>query len=788
MAGKTGTSETGTSETGTSETGTTETGTSETGTTEMGTTEMGTTQTGTTGAEPLSAGGELPTQSAPGRAAASRGAAASRAATRKPAHAEAIPSQAATDAGVRSGDQQSADQQSRDQQSANQQSRDRQSGDQQSGDQQSSDRQPTDRQAGGHPSAQRDQQPEDRQPEDRQPEDRQPEDRQPADRQSEDRQPENDRDEANDEPALIPIAAGPPPEPARTVFSDLGLSAEVLRAIDDMGYRHPTPIQEQAIPYVLMGRDVMGTAQTGTGKTAGFTLPMLDILSGSRARARMPRSLILEPTRELALQVAENFVQYGKYLKLTHALIIGGESMSDQKDVLNRGVDVLIATPGRLLDMFDRGTILLSDTKLLVIDEADRMLDMGFIPDVERIVSMLPKTRQTLFFSATMGPEIRRLVDAFLTNPKEIAVSRAASVATTITEGLALVAEHDKREALRRLIRSQNVQNALIFCNRKKDVDILHKSLSKHHFDAGALHGDMAQTVRFATLEKFKANELRLLVCSDVAARGLDIGGLSHVFNFDVPIHAEDYVHRIGRTGRAGLEGKAFTIASPEDRYAVEQIEKLIGHPIPPILVEGLDPVDWAERDGRKRRGRKTAAAAPKKAADRKPRAAKDPADKPPAAERMRPERTRPERSRPERSRAERAAQPELPVMAQERPAYREEPRHEPISHPDTGRPDTGRPDTRRAEPRHTEPRHPESRRGESRHPESRRSEAGRSESNRAESNRSEPRRSEPEFRRERYRRDDDLGPAVVGFGDDVPAFMFLRARSPVTGNRETDA
>jgi superfamily II DNA/RNA helicase len=790
MAGKTGT---GTSETGTSETGTTETGTTETGTTEMGTTEMGTTQTGTTGAEPLSAGGELPAQSAPGRAAASRGAAASRAATRKPAHAGAIPSQAATDAGLRSGDQQSADQQSADQQSRDRQSGDQQSGDQQPGDQQSSDRQPTDRQAGGHPSAQRDQQPEDRQPEDRQPEDRQPEDRQ-----SEDRQPENDRDEANDEPALIPIAAGPPPEPARTVFSDLGLSAEVLRAIDDMGYRHPTPIQEQAIPYVLMGRDVMGTAQTGTGKTAGFTLPMLDILSGSRARARMPRSLILEPTRELALQVAENFVQYGKYLKLTHALIIGGESMSDQKDVLNRGVDVLIATPGRLLDMFDRGTILLSDTKLLVIDEADRMLDMGFIPDVERIVSMLPKTRQTLFFSATMGPEIRRLVDAFLTNPKEIAVSRAASVATTITEGLALVAEHDKREALRRLIRSQNVQNALIFCNRKKDVDILHKSLSKHHFDAGALHGDMAQTVRFATLEKFKANELRLLVCSDVAARGLDIGGLSHVFNFDVPIHAEDYVHRIGRTGRAGLEGKAFTIASPEDRYAVEQIEKLIGHPIPPILVEGLDPVDWAERDGRKRRGRKTAAAAPKKAADRKPRAAKDPADKPPVAERMRPERTRPERSRPERSRAERAAQPELPVMAQERPAYREEPRHEPISHadagrPDTGRPDTGRPDTRRAEPRHTEPRHPEprhseSRRGESRHPESRRSEAGRSESNRAESNRSEPRRSEPEFRRERYRRDDDLGPAVVGFGDDVPAFMFLRARSPVTGNRETDA
>ncbi|MDR3529554.1 MAG: DEAD/DEAH box helicase [Rhodopila sp.] len=502
-----------------------------------------------------------------------------------------------------------------------------------------------------------------------------------------------------------------------------------------MGYRHPTPIQEQAIPYVLMGRDVLGTAQTGTGKTAGFTLPMLDILSGSRARARMPRSLILEPTRELALQVAENFVQYGKYLKLTHALIIGGESMSDQKEVLNRGVDVLIATPGRLLDMFERGSILLSDTKLLVIDEADRMLDMGFIPDVERIVSMLPTTRQTLFFSATMGPEIRRLADAFLQNPKEVTVSRAASVATTITEGLALVAEHDKREALRRLIRSQNVQNALIFCNRKRDVDILHKSLTKHHFDAGALHGDMAQTVRFSTLEKFKANELRLLVCSDVAARGIDIGGLSHVFNFDVPIHAEDYVHRIGRTGRAGLEGKAFTIAAPEDRYAVEQIEKLIGHPIPPVLVEGLDPVDWAEKDARKRRGRKPAE--PKKAAEKaKPREAKEKTEKP-----------RAERVRSDRRRTERAAQPELAVVVEERPSRHDEPSRE---------------ETRREEPRREEPR-----RGDFR--------------------RDEPRREDS--RRERYRRDDDLGPAVVGFGDDVPAFMFLRARSPQAAeNRETDA
>ncbi len=400
-------------------------------------------------------------------------------------------------------------------------------------------------------------------------------------------------------------------EPRRPLFDDLGLSEPVLQAIAEIGYRHPTPIQEQAIPFVLMGRDLLGAAQTGTGKTAGFTLPLLDILSGSRARARMPRSLILEPTRELALQVAENFVQYGKYLKLTHALIIGGESMTDQRDVLMRGVDVLIATPGRLIDMFERGTILLSDVKILVIDEADRMLDMGFIPDVERIVGLLPRNRQTLLFSATLLPEIRQLADAFLQNPKEISVSRPASVATTITEGLALVAEHDKRESLRRLVRTQRVQNALIFCNRKRDVDILFKSLNRHKFSAGALHGDMTQTVRFATLEKFKAGELQLLVCSDVAARGLDIGGLSHVFNFDVPHHAEDYVHRIGRTGRAGLEGHAFTIATPDDRAAVEAIEKLIGHPIPPVVVEGLDPVAWAEGDGR--RGKRGRTKAPKK-------------------------------------------------------------------------------------------------------------------------------------------------------------------------------
>jgi superfamily II DNA/RNA helicase len=544
-----------------------------------------------------------------------------------------------------------------------------------------------------------------------------------------------------------------PPEDPRPTFADLGLSEAVLRAIADMGYRHPTPIQEQAIPFVLMGRDVMGTAQTGTGKTAGFTLPMLDILTGSRARARMPRSLILEPTRELALQVAENFVQYGKYLKLTHALIIGGESMADQKDVLMRGVDVLIATPGRLIDMFERGTILLTDAKLLVIDEADRMLDMGFIPDVERIVALLPRARQTLFFSATMGPEIRRLGDAFLQNPKEIAVSRPASVATTIVEGLALVAEHDKREALRRLIRTQHVQNALIFCNRKTEVDILHKSLTRHKFDVGALHGDMAQTVRFATLEKFKANELRLLVCSDVAARGLDIGGLSHVFNFDVPHHAEDYVHRIGRTGRAGLTGHAFTIAAPTDRFAVEAIEKLTGHAIPPIVVEGLDPVDWTEEDGRKRRGRAPARGA---AARGKPRSAPARGDgaKAPrgdgakAAPRAAGTRTAPHAEDPTAATSSAA---DAPARERAEPRSRARPRAEPAA-PATPRASSSPRSTER-----TSDRRPE-------RPSDRPSDRG---------------ADRPTERHAGRGRDSEAaaGPAVQGFGSDVPAFMLLRPR-----------
>ncbi|HXS40737.1 MAG TPA: DEAD/DEAH box helicase [Stellaceae bacterium] len=415
-------------------------------------------------------------------------------------------------------------------------------------------------------------------------------------------------------------------------FEDLGLSSEVLQAVGDAGYTAPTPIQEQAIPYVLMARDVLGCAQTGTGKTASFTLPMIDILAAGRARARMPRSLILEPTRELAAQVAEAFEVYGKYHKLEKALLIGGESFTDQERKLDRGVDVLIATPGRLIDLYERGKILLSDVKILVIDEADRMLDMGFIPDVERIVGLLSKIRQTLFFSATMPPEIRRLADSFLMNPKEISVAPPASPAATVTQGLAVVAPTGKRDALRRLIRSEDVKNAIIFCNRKRDVDILHRSLKKYGFDAAALHGDMPQSKRSETLERFRNGEVKLLVASDVAARGLDIQGMSHVFNFDVPIHAEDYVHRIGRTGRAGREGRAFTLATPEDGRFVDAIQHLIGKPIPPITIPGVErqeateeeahrPAHDSEGRGRKSRHRRPARddAAPERAAQERP-------------------------------------------------------------------------------------------------------------------------------------------------------------------------
>jgi superfamily II DNA/RNA helicase len=367
-------------------------------------------------------------------------------------------------------------------------------------------------------------------------------------------------------------------------FSHLGLSAKVLSAIESAGYKTPTPIQEQAIPHVLARRDVLGIAQTGTGKTAAFVLPMLTMLEQGRARARMPRTLILEPTRELAAQVAESFEKYGKNHKLNVALIIGGVSFDDQNAKLLRGVDVLIATPGRLLDHSERGKLLLSGCELLIIDEADRMLDMGFIPDIERIGKLVPFTRQTLFFTATMPPEIQRIADTFLHNPVRVEVSKPATAAITINQLLVATGRegHDKRDTLRRLIRSaEGFKNAIVFCNRKREVAQLHRSLLQHKFNAVALHGDLDQSARTAALDAFRNGEAKLLIASDVAARGLDIPAVSHIFNFDVPHHPDDYVHRIGRTGRAGLSGTAITIVAPIDGKAVSAIEKLIGQTIP---------------------------------------------------------------------------------------------------------------------------------------------------------------------------------------------------------------
>ncbi|ABS64857.1 DEAD/DEAH box helicase domain protein [Parvibaculum lavamentivorans DS-1] len=364
-------------------------------------------------------------------------------------------------------------------------------------------------------------------------------------------------------------------------FDELGLAPEVLKAVSETGYTEPTPIQAQAIPHVLAGRDVLGIAQTGTGKTASFTLPMIDKLSRGRARARMPRSLILEPTRELAAQVAENFETYGKYNKLSMALLIGGVSFGDQEKKLDRGVDVLIATPGRLLDHCNRGKVLLTGVQILVIDEADRMLDMGFIPDIEEICKKLPFTRQTLFFSATMPPEIQRLTDTFLHNPERIEVARASSTSANIKQVLLKTTRDGKRDVLQRMIEEDNVKNAIIFCNRKRDVSVLERALSKSGLSAGAIHGDLDQSTRTRTLDGFRNGTIRLLVASDVAARGLDIPDVSHVFNYDVPSHAEDYVHRIGRTGRAGKSGTAVTLSTREDGKYLAAIEKLIGNPIP---------------------------------------------------------------------------------------------------------------------------------------------------------------------------------------------------------------
>ncbi|CUH16913.1 ATP-dependent RNA helicase RhlE [Jannaschia seosinensis] len=416
-----------------------------------------------------------------------------------------------------------------------------------------------------------------------------------------------------------------------TSFSDLNLDPKVLKAIEATGYTTPTPIQAGAIAPALEGRDVLGIAQTGTGKTAAFTLPMITRLAKGRARARMPRSLVLAPTRELAAQVAENFDTYAKGSRLKKALLIGGVSFKEQDQLIDRGVDVLIATPGRLIDHFERGKLLLTGVEIMVVDEADRMLDMGFIPDIERIFEMTPFTRQTLFFSATMAPEIERITNTFLSNPEKIEVARQNSTSDTITQ---ILVEHtpkrrdmtakDKREILRAIIERDGpeLRNAIIFCNRKTEVDVVAKSLKKHGYDAEPIHGDLDQSHRTRTLDGFRDGSLRFLVASDVAARGLDIPNVSHVFNFDVPSHAEDYVHRIGRTGRAGKSGIAYTIATPSDEKYLDAIKRLVKADIPtgenPWTPPGAreEPAPAAAEEDTPKRTRSRSRAKPKRGED----------------------------------------------------------------------------------------------------------------------------------------------------------------------------
>ena len=457
-------------------------------------------------------------------------------------------------------------------------------------------------------------------------------------------------------------------------FADLGLSDELLQAVSTAGYDTPTPIQAQAIPSVLMMKDIIGIAQTGTGKTASFVLPMIDVLANGRRRALMPRSLILEPTRELAAQVAENFEKYGKNHDLKMALLIGGVQMGDQIKALNEGVDVLIATPGRLMDLFERGKILLTGCDLLVIDEADRMLDMGFIPDIEFICTKLPANRQTLLFSATMPAPIKKLADKFLTNPKTIEVARPATANVNIVQHKVNVSSRDKRDVLRKLLRTDDVTSALIFANRKTTVKELAKSMKQHGFAVGEIHGDMDQSSRIAELQLFKDGKINILCASDVAARGIDVKGVSHVFNFDTPWHPDDYIHRIGRTGRAGASGRAFTFVTPEDAEAIANVEKLTGLKIPVYEMDGQSTGAEASAPQRKERARK------EPAKDRPARGRK--ADAAPREEERREEKPRDEdrrppakrEARPPRRDEERAAAPK-----REAKPRRENPKSQPV-------------------------------------------------------------------------------------------------------------
>jgi len=522
-----------------------------------------------------------------------------------------------------------------------------------------------------------------------------------------------------------------------TEFSELGLSPATLQAVADAGYHTATPIQADAIPVVLQGRDVLGIAQTGTGKTAAFTLPMIDKLAAGRARARMPRALVIEPTRELADQVAEAFEKYAKGQKLSWALLIGGVSFSDQEQKLDRGVDVLIATPGRLLDHFERGKLLLTGVQMMVVDEADRMLDMGFIPDIERIFKLTPPKRQTLFFSATMPPEITRLTKQFLNDPQRIEVAKPATTASTITQNLVRIPTQDpkaKRTALRELIGRADVKNGIVFCNRKAEVDVVAKSLRKHGLDAAAIHGDLDQQTRMRTLAAFRSGELRLLCASDVAARGLDIPDVSHVFNYDVPHHADDYVHRIGRTGRAGRSGQTFMIVTPADSRNLDKILKLTGHAPEEITLD----LDWANikdeprAGGRERGGRSGGRDRDRsRGRDRAPRG-----DRPPRAPREEAQAEAPRDPAPERVSApepERIAAPEIEAEAP-RPRQRQPRPERPLPPPPVQAERPARRDDRRDGRR--------------------------------------------DGRRDREDRDD----GVVGFGSDVPAFL---ARPP--GPRRSD-
>ncbi|MCG2842161.1 DEAD/DEAH box helicase [Sandaracinobacter sp. RS1-74] len=474
-------------------------------------------------------------------------------------------------------------------------------------------------------------------------------------------------------------------------FSDLHLSDALLKAVADSGYTEPTAIQAAAIPPVLMGKDLIAVAQTGTGKTASFVLPMIDILAEGRSRARMPRSLILEPTRELAAQVAENFEKYGKYHKLSMALLIGGVAFGDQDKALEKGVDVLIATPGRLLDQHQRGKILLSGVDVLVIDEADRMLDMGFIPDVEKICTLIKAERQTLLFSATMPAPVKKLADRFMSNPKTVEIARPASTNKDIAQSLVSVSQRGKRELLRDLLHEEEVKTGIIFCNRKTMVRDLASSLKRHKFKVGQIHGDMDQPDRIRELDRFKDGEINILVASDVAARGLDIKGVSHVFNFDVPWHPDDYVHRIGRTGRAGQKGVAITLVSPEDEEAIHNVEKLTGQKIPRRQPAdgGAREADAAEEAEERRADERPEGRGGRGARNRggsRDGGRKDEGRTEDAAEREKPARERPERDRPERDRGERKARGRRDDRREERGEERpREDRREPAQAPGFG-------------------------------------------------------------------------------------------------------